>query len=58
MEHKTATQVRFKENLYEKIRATAKAQNRSINNQINHIAEQYINDYEKINGTITIEETK
>lgn len=53
-----STQLRIKEKTYEKIRKIAEEKERSINKQINFIVEQYINDYEKINGKIEIEEKK
>lgn len=49
-----ATQVRFNEETYEKIKRIAEKQDRSINKQINFIINQFINDYEKINGKIEI----
>lgn len=46
------TQLRVKEESYAKIKVIANEKERSINKQINYILEQYLKDYEKINGKI------
>lgn len=48
----TSTQLRIKEEAYTKVKAIAETQKRSINQQINFIIEQFIKDYEKVNGKI------
>lgn len=50
------TQLRLKESTEKKIKYICKQQNRSINAQINFILEQFIKDYEKINGEIKNEQ--
>lgn len=52
----TCTQLRIKTQTYEKVKKIAQNKERSINKQINFIIEQYIKDYEKINGNIETEE--
>ena len=51
----TSTQLRIKSATYEKVKSIADEKERSINKQINYIIEQYIKDYEKINGKIEVE---
>lgn len=48
--------LRLKDLEYEKIRTISEEKGRSINKQIEQIVYQYIKDYEKINGKISIEE--
>lgn len=52
------TQLRMEENNYFKIKAIAEEKARSANSQIVYILEQYIKDYEKINGPIDISKYK
>lgn len=47
-----STQLRIKEETYEKVKVIAENQQRSINQQINFIIEQFIKDYEKVNGKV------
>lgn len=47
------SQIRMDEELYDKIKYIAHKQNRSWNGQANWILQQYIKDYEKVNGKIT-----
>ena len=46
------TQLRLKENTANKIKIIAKISCRSMNQQIEHILNQFIGDYEKVNGKI------
>ena len=48
------TEVRFPENIGEKIKKMATEQKRSFNSQIIFILEQFIKDYEKVNGEIKL----
>ena len=50
----TATQLRIKEEAFKKIKIIATEQGRSANGQITFILEQFIKDYEKVNGKIEI----
>ena len=52
------TQLRIKEETYSKVKAIAENQQRSINQQINFIIEQFVKDYEKVNGKIEPEAEK
>ena len=52
----TNTQLRIKTSTYEKIKTIADEKERSINKQIIYILEQYLKDYEKINGKIDVSE--
>ena len=47
--------LRLSDKTHEKISKIAEQQNRSLNKQIVHVVEQFIKDYEKINGKIEIE---
>lgn len=51
----TATQLRIKDTNFKKIKIIAEEQGRSTNGQICFIIEQFIKDYEKINGKIELE---
>lgn len=52
---KTTTQLRITSESYKKIKVISKQKERSVNGQIVYILEQFIHDYEKINGKIDIE---
>ena len=52
----TNTQLRIKSATYKKVKKIAAEKERSINKQINFIIEQYIKEYERINGTIELTE--
>ena len=52
----TNTQLRIKTSTYKKVKKIAKTNERSINKQIIFIIEQYIKDYEKVNGQIELKE--
>jgi len=47
--------LRLEDDTHAKISKIAELQNRSLNKQVIHLVEQYIKDYEKINGEIKIE---
>lgn len=47
-----ATQLRIKDTSFKKIKYIAEEQGRSANKQICYILEQFIKDYEKVNGEI------
>lgn len=47
-----ATQLRIKDTSFSKLKFIAEEQRRSANKQICFILEQFIRDYEKINGEI------
>lgn len=49
-----ATQLRIKEETYQKIKFIAEKSERSINKQIIFALEQFVTDYEKIAGKIEI----
>lgn len=44
--------MRLKETDYSKIKIISEVQNRSMNKQIETILQQFIKDYEKVNGEI------
>jgi len=44
--------LRVEEKTHAKISKIAEIQNRSLNKQVIHLIEQYIKDYEKINGEV------
>ena len=48
--------LRLKEETHQKIKIIADKQSRSQNKQVEHIINQFISDYEKINGAIKIED--
>ncbi len=48
----TSTQIRIKTDTYEKLKKIADEKQRSINKQMNYIIEEFIKDYEKVNGKI------
>jgi hypothetical protein len=50
------TQLRIQENSYQKLKIIAEEQGRSANKQICFILDQFIKDYEKINGKINLPE--
>lgn len=50
---KIQTGLRLNEQLYEKLRALASQENRSLNNLMEYIAQQYVTDYEQKNGPIS-----
>lgn len=50
---KIQTGLRLNEQLYEKLRALAAQENRSLNNLMEYIAQQYVADYEQKNGPIS-----
>lgn len=52
----TNTQLRIKSATYAKVKKIAEEKERSINKQINFIIEQYIKEYEKVNGKIELKE--
>ena len=54
----TRIQLRIKDESYEKLKLIAEEKERSINKQIIYILEQYLKDYEKINGKIELEKKK
>ena len=49
---KIQTGLRVDEATYEKLKAIAKLESRSLNNLVEHIVIRYIADYEKVNGLI------
>lgn len=49
---KIQTGLRLNETLYEKLRAIAAKENRSLNNLIEYAAQKYAEDYEDQNGPI------
>lgn len=49
------TQIRLPDETFYKLKGIAEIQARSLNGQIKFILEQYIKDYEKINGTIKMD---
>lgn len=50
---KIQTGLRLNEQLYEKLRALAAKESRSLNNLMEYIAQQYVTDYEQKNGPIS-----
>lgn len=52
-----ATQLRIKDTSFSKLKYIAEEQGRSANKQICFILEQFIRDYERINGEITIKKS-
>lgn len=50
--NKVQTGLRLNEPLYDKIRALAAKEQRSLNNLIEYALQRYIEDYEKSNGVI------
>lgn len=51
---KIQTGLRLNEPLYEKLRALAAKESRSLNNLMEYIAQQYVVDYEQKNGPISL----
>ena len=49
---KIQTGLRLNEQLYEKLRALAAQENRSLNNLMEYIAQKYVTEYEQKNGAI------
>ena len=50
--------LRLKDREYEKLKIISEKQGRSINKQIEQIIYQYIQDFEKINGKIDLDESR
>lgn len=51
---KIQTGLRLEEQLYEKLKALAESDSRSLNNLIEHILRRYIADYEAQQGAIPL----
>lgn len=49
---KIQTGLRLEEGLYEKLKALANIEGRSLNNLMEYIARQYVSDYEAKNGPL------
>lgn len=52
----TSTQIRMKDETYKKLKIIAEEKQRSMNKQMNYVIEQFITDYEKVNGKIDVPE--
>lgn len=52
--NKIQTGLRINEQLYEKIRALAVKENRSMNNLIEYALQKYVEEHERQNGVISI----
>lgn len=52
--NKVQTGLRLSESLYQKIKALAEMEQRSLNNLIEYGMQKYIEDYERQNGTIQV----
>lgn len=50
---KIQTGLRLEEGLYEKLKALAYIEGRSLNNLMEYIARQYVTDYEAKNGPLS-----
>ncbi len=48
--------MRIDDELFEKLKIISETNSRSINKQIEFVLKQFISDYEKANGTISLEE--
>lgn len=55
---KIQTGLRINETTYAKLKTLSLSENRSLNNLIECIIQQYLNDYEKTNGTIPLTEAQ
>lgn len=55
---KIQTGLRLEEDVWEKISYIAKKNKRSLNSQIEFLVEGHIAEYEKINGTIPLQEVQ
>lgn len=53
---KVQTGLRIKEPLYEKARALAEREQRSLNNLVEYALQRYIDEYERENGEIPLPE--
>ena len=53
--NKIQTGLRINENTYAKIRYLCTKEQRSLNNMIEYVLQQYVEQYEKENGTIPAE---
>lgn len=53
---KISTNFRIDETVYKKTKVIAKAENRSINSQLEYFVMRGVKEYEKNNGEIAIEE--
>lgn len=49
---KIQTGLRINESTYTKIRVLSDIENRSMNNLIEHVLQQYVDQYEKANGIL------
>ena len=56
--NKIQTGLRINEITYAKLKTLSLSENRSLNNLIECIIQQYLNDYEKTNGAIPLTETQ
>ena len=52
--NKIQTDLRINENTYVKIRYLCTKEQRSLNNLIEHVLQQYVDQYEKENGPISV----
>ena len=52
--NKIQTGLRLNEPIYEKLKFLSAREHRSLNNLIEFIVQQYVDDYEKSNGIISI----
>lgn len=50
--NKVQTGLRLNEVLYEKVRAIAAREQRSLNNLVEYVMQKYVEDYERKNGTV------
>lgn len=50
----TSTQIRMNDESYKKLKIIAEEKQRSVNKQMNYVIEQFISDYEKVNGKIEL----
>lgn len=51
---KIQTGLRLNEPIYEKLKVISASEQRSLNNLIEYIVQQYVDEYEKVNGPIQI----
>ena len=56
--NKIQTGIRFEPELLYKIAFVAKSNKRSLNAQLEYLAQQCVKDYEATNGKIPVDETK
>ncbi|MCI8829513.1 MAG: hypothetical protein HFG43_00795 [Lachnospiraceae bacterium] len=55
---KIQTGLRISEETYSKLKTLSVKENRSLNNLVEYIIQKYLDDFEKVNGSIPLSDTQ